>query len=153
RMSYSVEPGPSDAFIPPRRGPLDARRGYANLIDLQRRLEASGFRIREQSRFSPGLATAARWGISPPQGEPSTAGLVIEDEGGRVLYDATASQFRFQRYQDVPPLVARSLLYIENRRLDRGFGPTSNPAVDWGRLSRAAVLSFAHHLGLPTTFQ
>jgi membrane peptidoglycan carboxypeptidase len=149
-MKYKVEPGPSARIVFPRGGPLDERRGYSRLPDFSKRLESRGFRITAQAVHSPALAMASRFGIAPPYSEAPFAGLVIKGRDGKPIYDATAGRLGFASFEDVPPDVVRSLLFIENRELDRDASPYSNPAVDWARFGKAMLLYSASRVGIPT---
>ena len=144
-LKYAVRPGPSDRIVFPRTGPVDLERGYGRLPELARRLDSRGFRLTEQARFSPALALAARFGVSPPYREPSVTGLVIRGSGSDLLYDATARARHFSSYEDIPPIVVRTLVFMENRELEGSFDPRRNPAVDWGRFGKA-TLSYAGSL-------
>jgi membrane peptidoglycan carboxypeptidase len=92
----------------------------------------AGFHVVEQARLSPGLEKLTRWGITPPYREPPVAGLVIRGEGGMVLYDAESRERLFRSYGEIPPLVVKALLFVENRELADSSIPTRNPVVDWG---------------------
>src|SRR5262245_60298710 len=132
-LTYTVEKGASSRIVFPRSGPLDERRGYTQLGDFSKRLEKKGYRVASQAHFSPSLAFAVRSGVTPPQPEPSEAGLVIRGEGGDTLYDAVENRVTYRTFDDIPPVIVKSLLYIENRELDKDPSTTANPAVDWAR--------------------
>ncbi|HYQ89687.1 MAG TPA: transglycosylase domain-containing protein, partial [Candidatus Binatia bacterium] len=148
-MTFNIQPGPADGVVFPRGGPADVRRGYTRIPEFTRSLKSEGFRVTEQARFSPALAMAARVGISPPYREPAAPGLAIEGADGSDLYEASDRANGFSSYQDVPPIVARSLLFIENRELDKSASRWSNPAIDWGRWAKAVLVYSARKLGLP----
>ncbi|MBI1734304.1 MAG: transglycosylase domain-containing protein [Candidatus Rokubacteria bacterium] len=146
-LTYAIAPGPSGRIAFPRSGPFDERRGYSRLPEFQRRLEVHGYRITEQARQSPATALAVGWGITAPYPEPSTTGLIVRDGRERVLHAAPAPPV-FRNHDDVPPLLVRSLVFLENRGL--AFEPArSNPAVDWARLGKATLSYLGHGLGLP----
>src|SRR5438874_3790509 len=105
--------------------------------------------VREQSRFSPELLSLTRMGIPLPFRNRPVAGLVIVGARGDTLFDAMRNRRVFGSYAEVPPVVARSLLYIENRRLQSDRIPTLNPALDWGRMVKASGLWIGRQLGLP----
>ena len=147
-LNYAIEPGPSLQIAFPVSGPFDERRGYTKLPQFRERLEAHGFRVSEQARQAPGLSRLIRWGIAPPDHEPSTAGLIIRDADGVALYEPAADSRIFHRFEDVPPLVIHTLLFIENRRIDDGAGWQENPAIDWPRSSKAFILYTGRGLGL-----
>ena len=152
RLTWQVEPGESPSIRYPGAGPFDVSRGYTRIPDFQSRLVQRGFRLAEQSRFSPSLIFASKLGLTPPALERATAGLVILDKNGDKIYDAAARLHTFARYEDIPPIVVRSLLSMEDQHLELGSDDL-NPAVDWGRLGRAALFSGASKLGLPAVFQ
>jgi len=150
-LVWQLVPGASPRVIFPRWGPFDERLGYTRIPEFRRRLEAHGYRIAGQARISKSLAAIARMGLTPPQVDRPAAGLVIRARDGTVLYDGAATHFRFARFEQIPPRVVAALALMEDHGLDTGAH--ANPAVDWGRLSRAAVFSLGSKLGLPLTFQ
>lgn len=150
RIYYTVEPGPSPSIVLPRQGPLDERRGYAHIGDFRGRLEQRGYRLTEQARFSPVLAALAKWNVPPPYNETPQAGLLIRGRDGDTLFDAVPRDGLFRRYEQIPPLVVNTLLFIENRKLGGGVSPSANPAVDWGRSAKAGLLYAGNKIGLPT---
>lgn len=152
-LTYSVEDAPSPQIAFPRAGPFDERRGYARLSKFTERLRAYGFRISAQARQTSELAELIRRRIAPPYREAPVAGLVIRDSNGRVIFDADADARVFVSFEQIPPLLVDTLLFIENRSINDGAGPRQNPAVDWARLSRAALSYGAHELGLSVQLQ
>lgn len=149
KLDWTMGPGPSPRIVLPSAGPLDTERGYARLSEFARRLEGRGYRLIQQARFSPTLAFLAKSGVTPPWREPSAAGLVIRGADGDTLYDALSDHHTIDRYDDIPPVVVRTLLYIENRELSRDGNPWANPAVDWGRFALATALYAGNRAGLP----
>src|SRR6267143_5058551 len=81
-LTYYIQPGPTDGVIFPKGGPADVRRGYTRIPEFTRNLEARGFHVAEQARFSPALVADARFVISPPYREPAVTGLTIEGADG-----------------------------------------------------------------------
>ncbi|PYS43871.1 MAG: glycosyl transferase family 51, partial [Acidobacteria bacterium] len=77
------------------------------------------------------------------------AGLTIRGENGIELYNAGTRELVFDSYEDVPPLVIRALLLVENRELEDSEPATRNPVVDWGRLTKAGLMYAGHKVGLP----
>jgi membrane peptidoglycan carboxypeptidase len=152
-MSFSVQKGPSSQIIFPKGGPFDERRGYTRIPAIQGRLEAQGYRVVEQARFSPQLLRVASWGIAPPYREPSGAGLVIRGMGDLPLFDFARSDRIFQDFREIPPLLVHSLLLIENRELEAPPDPRSNPVVEWDRMAKAVLVYGASKLGLPLRAQ
>mgnify|MGYP005811878623 CR=1 FL=1 len=149
RLSYHVGPGPSPRIAFPEAGPFDQRLGYTRIPEFTRRLEQRGYRVVAQARFSDAADRLAHWGILPPYREPVLPGLVIRDAAGEALYDSRAGHVSFRDSGDIPPVLAQTLLFIENRRLQEPSDPRENPVVDWPRLAKAGALYAGRKLGLP----
>jgi len=148
KLSYTLAPGPSPQMAFPVSGPFDQRRGYTRIPAFRAGLESRGYRITEQARQSSALLHLIRSGIAPPFREPPVAGLVIHDADGVVLFDPTADHRVFRRFEDVPPLLVQTLLFIENRSIGNRAGPRKNPAMDWSRSARAVALYAGRKTGL-----
>ena len=148
-LDFSIEPGPSDRIRYPDAGPFDRRLGYTALPTFLQRLTARGFEIEEQARFSPALLRYADQGFFVPYAEKSQAGLTIDDCRGEPLYHNSYPYQYYQTFDEVPPLVAMSLMFIEDRGLLNDQRPRANPAVDWPRFTMAAVSQVEKKLGLP----
>jgi len=148
-LSYTVEPGPSDAILYPGDGPFDKRLGYSSLGEFLPRLLKRDYRITEQARFSPELVSYAKRGFFVPYQEKSQSGLTISDCRGDALYQFTYPQQLYPTFVSIPPVVVNSLLFIENRDLLDNKQPLANPAVDWPRFLKAAVSQVAKLVGLP----
>ena len=149
KMSYGMGTGPSPSITFPSSGPYNEIRGYAGLPGFEHRLMDAGFRIVAQARLSPELERLARWKITPPFREPAVTGLTVRGENRTVLYDAGSSERVFNSYDDIPPLVAKALLFVENRELEDSDSATRNPVVDWARLSKAGLMYAGRKIGLP----
>lgn len=139
RLTYSLQPGPSEAIRFPADGPFDKRLGYAYLPLLLERLQQRAYLISAQNRFSPALLDYSQRGYFPPFAEKTQAGLTISDCRGLPLYQFRSPQQLYASFADIPPLIAGSLLFIENRHLLDQAAPQANPAVDWPRFAKAAL--------------
>src|ERR1041384_3822556 len=128
--------GPSATIAFPSGGPFNEARGYAELPGFSRRLKNSGFRITSQARLSPQLERLAHWGINPPFHDKPASGLIVRGENQSVLYDAGSRERIFKTYEDIPSLLIKTLLLVENRELEDSQVVTRNPVVDWGRLGK-----------------
>ncbi len=148
-LTYTLGRGPSPQVVFPTGGPFDQRLGYTRIPEFERRLEAHGYHVLSQARFSKAAARLASWGILPPYQEPTLAGLVIHDTGGALLYDSTLGHGIFRDIDEVPPLLLNTILFIEDRRLQGPMDPRENPVVDWARFAKAGALYAGHKLGLP----
>ncbi|HAW63351.1 MAG TPA: glycosyl transferase family 51, partial [Pseudomonas sp.] len=147
-LDYSVRPGPSARIQFPTDGPFDRRLGYVDLPHFIERLVQRNFRIEEQARFSRALLDYTSRGFFPPYPEQSKAGLTINDCRGVPLYTNSYPRQYYERFEDIPPLVVMSLLFIEDRGLLDASRPNANPAVDWPRFTKAAISQLEKRLGL-----
>jgi membrane peptidoglycan carboxypeptidase len=138
-LSYRVRPGPSPAISYPKEGPFDKRLGYTYIPLMLERLAQRGFNVQQQAQFSPALLDYAQRGFFIPYPEKIQAGLRISDCRGTPFYEFRYPQQRYPSFSAIPPLVAGSLLFIENRHLLDPQQPLANPAVDWPRFIMAAV--------------
>jgi membrane peptidoglycan carboxypeptidase len=149
KLQYKIERGRSEEVAFPAAGPFDERRGYTKLAQFSLRVRENGFHITEQVRQTPELTDLIQSGIAPPFPEPPVAGLVIRDASGALLYDTASDDvWRLKSLDSVPPIMVRTLLFIENRSIGDGSGPRENPAIDWVRSSKALVLYAGRTLGL-----
>ncbi len=139
RLDYQRVAGPSDAIRFPAHGPFDQRLGYTELPRFAERLQARGFALTEQVRFNDALIEHVEHGLFPPYAEKTRAGLDVFDCRAQPLYGFRYPWRGYARFEDVPPIVAQALLFIENRDLLDESRPTLNPAVDWVRFARAAL--------------
>jgi membrane peptidoglycan carboxypeptidase len=148
KLGYALKPEPSAQPLPAPGGPFDIGRGYTRLPEFTSRLAAAGMRVTQQANPSPDLARLVEWGISPPHREPPVAGLIVRGADGRVLFDGRRGTEYFAGYDEVPPLLARTLTYIENREL-LDDDPRHNPAIEWDRQAKAALMYAGSQIGIP----
>ncbi len=139
RLGWSVRDGACSHPLPAMPGPYDERRGYVLLPQIQERLTSRGFTVTRQACPSDALSRLVDWGIAPPYHEKVTAGIEIVDRAGEDLYRPVAADLRFTNLDDIPTLIVRSLLYVEDRQLLDAETPQLNPAVDWSRFMRAGL--------------
>ncbi len=137
RIGYAVDTGPSSAIRFPGTGPYDLRLGYAGLSHSATRLTGEGFEIQGQARWSPLAFALGHLGLSAIGDEKGQAGLVVLDRAGRPLHAARYPRQVFHRFEEIPSVVVRSLLFVENRELlEQAHG---NPAIEYARLGRAVL--------------
>jgi len=149
KLYYRLGAGPSSSIVFPSSGPFNEIRGYTELPEFTQRLTNAGFHIAEQARLSRGLRWLSSWKITPPFREPATAGLILRGEDDAVLYDAGSPPRVFARYEDIPALVVKALVFVENRELENFDVATRNPVVDWSRLGKAGLTYAGNKIGLP----
>jgi membrane peptidoglycan carboxypeptidase len=135
--------------FPSADAPYDRRLGYALIPAFTRSLEHNGFEVRKQARFSPFLLRLAGWNVQPPYHERSTGGLTLVAKDGESLLEHGSTSSAFQTFEEVPDLVVRSLLFMENRELEASQ-PRRNPAIEWDRFARALAGYVGSYLWLPT---
>jgi len=146
-IGFRVEPGAARTPLPPDRGPRDVRLGYASLPDFTERLETAGFARIRQAVPSRRMSELAAHGVFNVYDEKAQAGLQLLD-----MHDAKLQRARYPRnvypdFGEVPDLIVRSLLYVEDRELLDESRPTMNPVVDWERLGMALVQQGMKALG------
>jgi membrane peptidoglycan carboxypeptidase len=147
QLSFRVEPGDSSAIRYPSAGPYDERLGYTALPSFQQRLRNLGFSITAQARFSPALLRVVDEGFYATYFEKIQAGLKILDRDEKVLFNKTYPTRIYPDFDDIPPLVIKTLLFIENRELLDDRYPHLNPAIEWDRFARAGMELIAQKLG------
>ena len=135
--AFAVRPGGASWDLPAPEGPYDRRMGYADLRKSISLLHAQGFDVVAQARSNQALERIARFGLFPPYREKAQAGLHITDRAGAPLFTAIQPARTYASFDDIPPVLVRSLLFIENRELLDEATPRRNPAVEWDRLLRA----------------
>ena len=148
KLTYELAEGPSDAVHYPTQGPFDERLGYVRMPQLLERLQTRDFQIARQARFSPELLEYSERGFFPPYREKTLAGLSVQDCRAESLFDFSYPRQGYDRFESIPPLMVQALLFIENRELLDTQHPYVNPAVDWGRFTKAAVFQVAEMLGV-----
>jgi membrane peptidoglycan carboxypeptidase len=136
KMTYAVQSGASPVKYP-ANGPYDERLGYSRISAITSRLASGPYRIDSQARMSPWMTNLTGFGIFPIYREKNAAGLHILDRNGRPLFGASYPGRLYAEFEDIPPQVVNSLLYVENREILDSSTPYRNPAVEWDRLGKA----------------
>ncbi|MGY8527048.1 transglycosylase domain-containing protein [Paracidovorax citrulli] len=139
RLTWQTASGPSDRIRFPDSGPYDMRMGYARLPHYTEMLEARGFVRVHQVRMSDALLDYLDRGLYPPYSEKTRAGLALLDCHGDSVSVQRFPERHYRDFSEVPQVIARSLLYVENQGLLDPEFPTRNPALDWRRLGRAGL--------------
>ncbi|MGH9559125.1 MAG: transglycosylase domain-containing protein, partial [Bryobacteraceae bacterium] len=138
-MTYRVAPGPSASIAFPHSGPYDERLGYSMLPRFLNQIEGAGFFVERQARDSKFSTAAASLGFYPIYREKAQAGLEISGRNGETLYSFRDPQRVYANFNSIPPIVVRTLLFIENRHMLDATKPFHNPAIEWGRLAHASM--------------
>jgi membrane peptidoglycan carboxypeptidase len=139
KMTWELQPGPSDRIRYPGQGPYDVRLGYGKLPTYLERLQQNGWQIDEQARLSVQMARVADLGLFLPYHEKDQAGLTLLDSTREPYFTSRHPTRVYPDFAAIPPILVKSLLYIENRELLTEEFPTRNPAVEWDRLAQALL--------------
>jgi membrane peptidoglycan carboxypeptidase len=139
KMTWHMQPGPSSRIRFPEGGPYDLRLGYSKLPDYTRRLQKNGWHIDEQAKISVQMARVDDLGLFLPYREKNQGGIQLLDAAGKTLYQYQSPARIYPGFGDIPGVLVKALLYIENRELLRDDFPTRNPAVEWSRLGQAVL--------------
>jgi len=138
-LSYETGAGSDGRQVFPRTGPWNIRHGYNRLPQISQRLQEQDFELASQTSFSPALLHYTQRGFNPPYQQKLQAGLEILDSDGNPLFVSRHPGRIYQTFDDIPPLLVDTLLFIEDRNLLDTVYPLRNPAVDWPRFTRAAA--------------
>ncbi len=139
KMTWTLQPGPSERIRFPGSGPYDVRLGYHKIPQYLDRLDKAGWKIDEQAKISIQMTRAAQLGLFLPYQEKDQAGLSLLDSNGQALYQGAHPGRVYAQFDDIPKVLVDALLYIENRELLTEEFPTRNPAVEWDRLAQALL--------------
>ena len=138
-MSFGVQAGPNGAIRFPKGGPYDERLGYVELPQFIASLSEHHFQVAEQARWSQGMRRFVGLGAFPVYPEKDETGIRIFDRTGDQIYSAQFPERVYSGFQDIPDLVSRSLLFIEDRYLLDRQQPEHNAAVEWNRFFLAVA--------------
>ncbi len=139
RLTFQIEAGENPALRVPMHGPYNLRNGYTELPKFVRRLKEQGFEVTTQARISPDMARILDYGLYLPYKEKSVTGLTLLDCSNKPLHEARYPRYAYADFNAVPPIIANTLLFIENRELLDPNHPERNPAVEWDRLAQAVM--------------
>lgn len=134
-----VDAADRDPGLTAPAGPYNIRLGYTEIPVFRERLDGADFAVRSRAVPSDRMRRMVRWGLFPIYQEKTAAGLELTDRGGEPLYRARYPGMQLDSFDEIPPLVRDVLLWIENRDLLAPVSPTTNPAIEWRRLSGAVA--------------
>lgn len=138
-LNYRLKAGPSQRIRFPTDGPHDIRHGYTRIPTIIRSLLKEGFFIEAQAEISERLANLVDWGIFSIYREKSQAGIKILDRYGDTLYSAIRPERVYKSFNEIPDLVVKTILFIENREILDSKHPYRNPAIEWDRFFKAIL--------------
>ena len=139
QIHYAPGVGPSPSISFPSYGPLDIRRGYTLIPKVTERLTDAGYSILSQARMSPRMLQLAELGLFPIYHEKTLAGLQIFDKNHEEIYVSRRPIRFFKTFEEIPPIIVNTLLFIENREILDPDHLQKNPAIEWDRLGKAVL--------------
>lgn len=122
--------GPDSA--PAAAGPYDIRLGYAQTLQIRENLTERGYVLQGENTWQERKIAGVR--LFPIYNEKAQAGLRIIDDQDRPLHDARFPRHVYATFEDLPPALVKSLLFVENRELLNAPYDSKNPAIEWERL-------------------
>lgn len=146
-LTWQIGPGPSPEIRFPGPGPYDVRHGYARLPAVIDSLDRHGFVVDSQARMSPNLLNLMARGLSPIYRDGDQSRFEVLDREGAELFASVYPSRVYPDFDSIPPLVWKTLLFIEDRNLLDARSKYHNPAVNWPRLIRAVVGLGGRRLG------
>lgn len=138
-LRFELRAGAQPESRYPQAGPFDVRMGYTRVPDFVARLSGRGFEVEAQAQQSQALVRFSERGFFPPFHEKTQTGLVVRDCRAEPLFSNHFPQRVYPGDEDIPPLLADTLGFIENRELLTAAAPRHNPALEWPRLGRALL--------------
>lgn len=136
-LSYRVENGAAPAILFPQSGPYDIRLGYTRIPEWINTLQANGYAIDRQARWSEDLLYYTGMGLFPVYREKNQTGLKIADWQVQPIIESAFPQLAYPDFKSIPPLAVKMLLFIENRELLDENTPYRNPSVEYERILKA----------------
>lgn len=127
----------NDSVAPAAAGPYDERLGYTKALEIRQNLLRK-FNLKSEKEFQERSIFGHK--LFPIYDEKAQAGLKIYDADNDTLHISRFPRQVYQTFDDIPPLVVHSLLFVENRELLKESHTTYwNPAVEWERLGNAVL--------------
>ncbi len=139
QLGHTVQPQPATGSRYPKAGPSDERMGYVRMPEFIASLGGRGYQVVAQAQQSAALQDFMDRGFFPPYPEKVQTGLTLQDCRGEPLFRSRFPLHTYEGAQELPPLVAQTLGFIENREVLDLREPTHNPAIEWTRLGKAVL--------------
>jgi len=139
KLTYELDNGPSSAIRFPLYGPYDQRLGYVRIPEWSGKLTADGFTVTAQAHWSEDMLKYTDLGLFPVYPEKMCTGMTIYDRKNYEIMRTSFPQRVYPGFGDIPPILTRMLLYVENRDLFDESAPYRNPAIEWKRQAKAVL--------------
>ena len=133
-------------------GPYDQRLGYTAFPEISATLEDRGYVL-----TSKATGQTASWhqfdflpaiNLFPIYDEKNQAGLSIIDSENINIHKAAYPAHVYPSFDDIPELVVKSLLYVENREQLEDTQDSRNYAIEWDRKINAVLQQVYKKIGL-----
>jgi membrane peptidoglycan carboxypeptidase len=134
-LTYDLREGEHPNAYRPEMGPHNRRLGYVDLNRFEQNLERHGFALTREAGLSPRHFQFVKSGGFPIYKEKNRAGLKLLDHNSELIHQARFPARVYPAFEAIPPLVLKTLLFIENRELLDPIADRRNPSVDWSRLA------------------
>jgi membrane peptidoglycan carboxypeptidase len=125
----------SPTVAPPAAGPYDERMGYTQTLQFRQRLTERGYVVEHENEWQERKVGPYR--LYPIYNEKAQAGLHITDGNDATLFSARFPRQVYADYDSIPPVLAKSLMYVEDRQLLDQHPASHNPTINWGRFFNA----------------
>ena len=138
-LTYTIEEGEElkpDSLkrLKPPEGPRNKRLGYTLIEDAIAIATERGFDVTLSATPSPELEEYVHEaGFFPPYREKMQAGLKLMDSREEVLVEKAFPQYIYDSYDEIPPLVTRTIFFLENREMMEPKPSTYNYVLEWDR--------------------
>jgi membrane peptidoglycan carboxypeptidase len=132
-IHFTMEPDANPKLRYPEFGPYNERLGYSYLPFFIKALASDGFSVSMQMRATPTYNDLLKHGFYPIYAPKTVTGLSMYDRFGEPIYTAAYPEHVFTSFDQIPPLLIDTLLFIENRDLLKDGPVTRNPVIEWTR--------------------
>ncbi len=148
QLGYKLTAGSNPSVRYPLVGPYDERLGYTLLPQAIKNLQDEGYAIAAQATLSPKMLELMDYGLFSIYHEKNQAGLHILDQADQPVFKAVYPVHGYANFDSIPPVILKTLLFIENRELFNEQKTYVNPAVEWDRLGFASLQLMVSKLGI-----
>ena len=137
----------SPTVAAPAVGPYDERLGYTQSLRFRQRMTERGYQLTGETTWTERSVLGMQ--LYPIYNSRSQAGLTITDDTNYTVYSAQYPSRSFENFDNIPPMLVNSLLFVENRELMKDHVGTWNPAIEWVRLASAFAGQGLRFVGMP----
>jgi hypothetical protein len=131
--------------------PLEKKYAYDRIPKWRDQFSKAGHKLTEPREWEqvgiPGVGT-----LPPLYSRPEQAGLTLRDARGREFYQFRDPYKIYEKFEDIPQILLRSLAFVEDRTaLEENVLPTDNLAIDFKRAGAAFKENFQKLFGFRAT--